>query len=92
MVIIHKVKNRILMIHVLYNTKLNHMKLLRLNCFFYLQKYQFGMFPNMAIFPGCEAYDDISFSSSYCSIAFNISSVDMYYIKIFKLYIYEKTI
>lgn len=46
----------------------------------------------MAIFPGCEAYDDISFSSSYCSIAFNISSVDMYYIKIFKLYIYEKTI
>ena len=64
MVIIHKVKNRILMIHVLYNTKLNHMKLLRLNCFFYLQKYQFGMFPNMAIFPGCEAYDDISFSSS----------------------------
>lgn len=50
------------------NTKLNHMKLLRLNCFFYLQKYQFGMFPNMDVFPGCEACDDISFSSSYCSI------------------------
>ena len=69
MVIIHKVKNRILMIHVLYKHSVKSYEIAEAQLFFfYLQKYQFGMFPNMDVFPGCEAYDAISFSSSYCSI------------------------